>query len=396
MSVPANILLVNHTSKMSGAEQGLLQLAAGLDRTKFSPTVVLPRPGALSEALDKLDVPVNFLPLKRLKKTVCPCCLLACLFSLWRVERRLTRLVRDRSVRLIHANSNIAQLYAGRAARRTGVPCIWHSRDLVRLGPLGRWMASHATKIIATSRAVAEHLESCRPLAGTVTMIHNAVDLDTFSPGNRRGAERRALGVDDNALLVATIGQLVPWKRQADFIAAAALIARELPASRFLVVGSDLFDDNPQYVERLRNLAATENIAGRLTFTGQHTDMPALLEAVDLVIHPATREPFGRAVAEAMAMARPVIAVNACGPAEVIEDGVTGLLVPPGSPKALAKAAVSLAQDPERAQSLGAAARKHIQNHFASPNHVKHVQSLYEEVTAADSAHMEGERPREP
>jgi len=410
MSKPANILLVNHASKMSGAERGLFQLAARLDKDRFAPTVVLPETGELSEALDKLGVEVELAPLKRLKKTICPCCLVAYLLSMLRVRRRLARLIKDKSVRLIHANSNTAQVYTGPAARRAGIPCIWHSRDLVRLGPLGRWMAARSTRIIATSRAVEKHLESCRPAEGNVAMIHNAVDLDTFSPADRRQAVREKLGVDDNTFLVATIGQLVPWKRHADFIKAGALIAKKLPNARFLVVGADLFNDNPGYIRRLEDLAIAKGVAERITFTGHRTDMPALLEAIDLVIHPASREPFGRAVAEAMAMARPVVAVNACGPAELIEDGVTGMLVPPGSPKKLAEAAVALAQDPKRAQSIGAAARRHIRERFSMPRLIEQVQTLYGEVlnpvredarppadsTDPASLPTEGERPREP
>lgn len=386
MNQPSNILLVNHASRMSGAEHGLLHIAGGLDRTKFAPTVVLPEPGELSKALDNLNVPVEFLPLKRLKKTICPCCLLSYLLSLYRVQSGLARLVKTNSIRLIHTNSNTAQVYTGRVAAQARIPAIWHSRDLVNLGPLGRLMARRATRIIATSRAVAKHLESCRPREGSVTTIHNAVDLDLFSPADRRESARKELGVADDTFLVATIGQLVPWKRHADFIQAATTIGPDIPNARFLVVGVDLFDDNPQYVSQLEELARTAGMTDRITFIGQHPDIPALLEAVDLVIHPARREPFGRAVAEAMAMARPVIAVNACGPAELIDDGVTGVLVPPESPADLANAAISLARDPARAQSLGAAARTHIQKNFALPKLIESIQSVYENVLAGNPA----------
>jgi glycosyltransferase involved in cell wall biosynthesis len=142
------------------------------------------------------------------------------------------------------------------------------------------------------------------------------------------------------------------------------LVAQGTPC-RFLVVGSSSFGLEPAYAQELRQFAKDAGMEDRVMFLGQRSDMNDLLNACDVVVHASVEpEPWGLVVAEAMAAGRAVVAAAAGGPLEMIEDGRTGLLVPPGDAEALAAAMAALLRQPERRRALGEAARLHAAQHF--------------------------------
>ena len=373
------ILFVNHVARMSGAERGLINIVKRLDPDKFEAVVALPSDGPLSDELTKAGVTVSCIDICRLTKTWNPL-LLAKYYRSWRRGTALlTRLIRDMSIDVVHANSNTAQIYAGPAAARAGVPCIWHSRDLVGLGPLFRWMSKRSTRVVAISKAVEKHLcdGGVDPLK--IRMIHNAVDTDKFCSQGRRTDALKKMGASPENRLVAMVGQLVPWKNHDMFIRCAARILQQRPDTMFAIIGDDTFGDNgsyPAYVKRTAEIT----LPGRIIFTGYCFDMATTLEGVDVLLHPASREPFGRSVIEAMAMGKPVVAVNSCGPAEIISNGEDGILVPEGDVQAMAASAVQLLADDDYARTMGEAARKKVEDQFSIKDISATMADLYAEA----------------
>ena len=409
---PHRILFVNHVARLGGAERSLLDLVRRLDRQRFVPVAVIPGPGELADGLLVGDVPCHYLPLRRLRKTVNPFQLPGIAANVIGVARDLTALIRAERISLVHTNSNTAQLYAGPAARRAGVPCLWHTRDLVALGPLGRWMDRHATRTLAISecvrRNVARYTRDPAKLRTVYSRIAVPSSPHALDPMGRARASGPAVTVMQQELLghgaartpspyheydasteppfapvIGMIGQLVPWKGQRVFIEVAALVAAQIPAARFVIVGGDLFDEHRAYCAELQSRAAELGLASRLTFTGHRPDAAALLSGLDVLVHPVEREPLGRVVLEAMAAAKPVVAVNACGPGEIIRDRVDGLLTATAAPAELAAAVVSLLHDPELAARLGAAARQRVARDFDIGETVRQIEAIYDEVLAA-------------
>ncbi len=379
------ILFLNHVATVSGAEASLLDTVMALDRVRHEPVVMLPGPGRLSEFLAHARIRTEFMPLCRFRKTSNPLLLLGYLFQVLTGARRLARFIRREQVDLLHANSNTAQVYAGLAARWAGIPCVWHCRDLVELGVLGKWMAAHATAIVAISTAVKRQLCQYGPEV-KITVIHNGIDGVAFQTGADGPAVRREWGVKENAFLVGMAGQLVPWKNHALFLKAAGTIAAAVPEARFLIVGANLFDPGSGYEAGLRALAREAGLEERLIFSGYRTDMNSVLAGLDLLIHPADREPLGRVILEAMALGKPVIAVNAGGPAEIIHSGIDGVLVPPGDDEALAETAMALWRDKDKAARLGVAARERIRRDFSSRAHVEKIEALYDTLLGGGAA----------
>jgi glycosyltransferase involved in cell wall biosynthesis len=219
--------------------------------------------------------------------------------------------------------------------------------------------------VAAISDAVREHLTHGGVAPQKIETIPAGLDVAAWVSTGSRHAVRAALGVPSEAFVVANIGQLVPWKKHTFFLEAAAIIARRVPAAFFAIVGADMFGDHPGYRQELETAARSLGIADRVLFTGYRSDMAELLAGVDLVIHAADREPFGRAIAEAMAAGCPVVAIDACGPAELIRSDVDGILVPPGDTAAIAAAAVRVAADPQLAARLAGTARTRITEAFS-------------------------------
>ena len=128
--------------------------------------------------------------------------------------------------------------------------------------------------------------------------------------------------------MVGISGRLVRWKRQDALLRAVALLAAEDRDVHALVVGGDSHNEDPGYGGELERLAASLGIADRVTFTGHRTDAVALTQVMDVMVNASDPEPFGLVLLEALAVRRPVVAVARGGPAEIVEDGVTGTLVP--------------------------------------------------------------------
>jgi L-malate glycosyltransferase len=182
------------------------------------------------------------------------------------------------------------------------------------------------------------------------------------------------------------VAQITPWKAQDDAIRALAQIKPRHPKARLLLVGSAKFVsratrfDNRAYLRELERLTHDLGLTDSVTFLGEREDVPELLRASDLLLAPSWDEPFGRCVAEGMAMRLPVIATAVGGPAEIVEAGTSGLLLPPRSPDAWAEQVDRLLADPEERARLGAAGRTRVATSFSVDAHVAAVLSVYREA----------------
>jgi glycosyltransferase involved in cell wall biosynthesis len=280
---------------------------------------------------------------------------------------RLTRLLRRLRPDIVHTNSLKAAIYGGFAGRLAGVPVVWHVRD--RIAPdylppsavrLVRALARrlpHA--VIANSRTTLGTLPQSMPDVAMV--VADAVPLRAHAavipgpivvnpPRVPRGAAR------GEHLRVGLVGRLAPWKGQHVFLRAFAAAFPDCGA-RAVVIGMPLFGEL-DYEQELHDLAGTLGLRERVEFQGFVEDVATQLERLDILVHASIiPEPFGQVVIEGMAAGLPVVAAGAGGPAEVIEDGVTGILYPPGDVGALASALRKLAAKPHLRERLGRAGR---------------------------------------
>jgi glycosyltransferase involved in cell wall biosynthesis len=212
--------------------------------------------------------------------------------------------------------------------------------------------------------------------ADQVVRIYNGIPFERLV----QGVEACEPFAPGRQWAIGMVGQLVGWKKHALFIEAACTVAREFPDVLFFIVGDSLFEDNTAYELGLRRQVEERKMGDRVVFTGHRRSIGSVLGGMDMRVHQATAEPFGRVVVEAMALGRPVVAANAAGPAELLRDGESGLLVPPNDAEALAAGILRLMRNPAEARVLGEQARHRAYELFSHERFVASCVEVYEEV----------------
>ncbi len=277
-----------------------------------------------------------------------------------RAARALARLAVERDVALVHANTS-AILPAG----PPGVPRVVHVREIYAgwgpLWPPYRRLLERADELVCVSQAV-------RAQFGRGEVVHDG--LAVVPERLPRAAARAALGLDEDAFVVATLGRISSWKGQ-DLLA-RALAEPELAGAVGLVAG-DAWPGQEHHAERLRG--------GPLRLLGFRDDVGTVLGAADVVAVPSTRpDPLPNAALEAAAAGCCVVAAAHGGLPEIVRDGATGVLFTPGDHRALASVLAGLRANPARARELGDAAARDVRSRFAPERMLGRVEEVYARV----------------
>lgn len=380
------ILFVNQTAAVSGAERSLLALIDALEGS-VDRVLACPR-GELAEAAAGLGVRVEPLAGTAVSFRPHPVHTTRGLLDIARSAYQLRSLERRLRPAVVHANTTRAALLALAPGPRP--PILAHIRDWIPDGRLPRLVhevvGRRADLVVANSAYVARQFEGI-PLRRPVRVVHNPVDLGPFDPGRADGPGcRRRLGIDAAVPVLTMVAQITPWKAQDDAIRALAALGERGAGAQLLIVGSAKFAgaavqfDNPAFERSLHELAAQLGVGERVHFLGERDDVPELLAASDLLLLPSWREAFGRIAVEAMAMAVPVVATSEGGPAEIVTDGVDGVLAPPRDPQRWAEAIAPLLADPAERTRLGAAARRRAAD-FSPAAHAAALLDSYRELS---------------
>ncbi|MBE7462719.1 MAG: glycosyltransferase family 4 protein [Planctomycetes bacterium] len=386
-AAPVRVLFLSAEGLMGGAERSLYELLCALPEDRVAAHACVPPEGPLARLFALAEVPVHPVPLRRFRRTLHPFLLAGQVRALYQASRILVEIVRVYGIQILHANTDSSALVAWEVSRETGIPMLWHCRDLRPLGPLARILAARSAHAIAISRAVAEHLRQQGLASRKIKTVLNGIDLARCHAPSERDAIRRRtrayLGVPEDVPLLIDVGGWVPWKRHELFLEALAAVREKHPRARGLLVGSDLFSQNPSYARLLEARAAALKLDDEaLLVLQQRDDVPDLLAASDLLVAPSDREPFGRVLAEAGASGLPVVATDSGGKREIIKDGQTGYLTKPGDAQALARGCVKLLDDPAKLAKFGEKARARIEKHFDIRRTAEEVAELYERIAA--------------
>jgi glycosyltransferase involved in cell wall biosynthesis len=374
------IVFLDHCSRLSGAELGLLRLLPAL--SSYEVRVILAEDGPLVDRLRDLDVPVEVVLMResargmsreRVSRPAVPIAQTAATVA---YALRIARRLRDLRPDLVHAYSLKAVVYGGVAALTARVPLVWHLHDRVAEDympadamRLMRWIGPKlSAHIIVNSEETLKTLQPPLDLRNRCSVIAYPVADEYFLPHAR----------DRRPFTVGMVGRLAPWKGQDVFIRAFARAFPSGPA-RAIIVGSPLFGERA-YEFGLKQLAADLGVSGRIEFAGFREDVRGQLDRIDALVHASViPEPFGQVVIEGMAAGLPVVATAAGGPAEVIHDGVDGFLYPPGDVVRLAGFMRRLAADESLRTAAGARARVRAGD-FRPAVIAREVSEVYERV----------------
>jgi len=358
------VLFLNHTGLVGGAERCLLDLLAELDGD-VEPLVACP-PGPLLDEVSALGIArrriIGTAGSLRLHPLGTP----RALAELGATAAAVRLLASRRRIDLIHANSLRSALVACAARVAGGPPVAAFVHDVLPAGRAAeasaRTVCSQASLLLANSAYAAKSF-GIRDDDRRRSIVYNPIDLEAFDPARHpRARARRELGLDADDLVLAIVAQITPWKGQRDAIEILDALRAVRPDARLIVAGETKFVsratryDNRAYLSELHRLTDQRGLNDRVRWLGERSDVPAILAGADIVLAPSWQEPFGRIVVEAMAMGCLVAATAVGGPAEVVTDGVDGLLLAPREPGAWARVLAELLDKPGAIDAMRARA----------------------------------------
>lgn len=277
-----------------------------------------------------------------------------------------------RNADLIYVNSKKAIFPAVLASVWARRPLIWHQHDEMlkpsSLSLRGRvsesvlvWLLNQkAARIISVSQAAADTFIDAGGRKDLPVIIHNGVDPSRYSRLVDKSYLRHSLGLPSNKPVIGCFGRLTSWKGQSVLLDALSY----LPDAHATFVGGTFFGEQG-YELALREKVTRLRLEKRVHFVGHRDDVPDLMQVVDIIVHTSIAfEPFGLVIVEGMLSKRPVIATDTGGVSEILENGVSGLLVKPGDARELAGALAKLINNHDLACRLAAAGFEHACEKF--------------------------------
>ncbi|RDV84839.1 glycosyltransferase family 4 protein [Ammonifex thiophilus] len=363
-----------------GMKRHLIELLRHTDYSFFAPAVAGP-PGELLDEVASLGVPTYPLALRG---ELAPWEDVKAVFS-------LLSLLRRENFSLLHLHGFKAGLIGGLVGWLLRPPpsivlTIHNSlffgegsgkqRFLARIEA---FLSRRTFKVIAVSQALrAELVTKFHLPSEKVVVIPNGIDLTPFTLGVLFPTILRELPLPAGVPLLGTVARLVPQKGLPCLLEALALLPAELRPG-WLIVG-----DGPLRQE-LEDKARALGLSHLVVFAGYRPpeEIPSILKVIDIFVLPSLSEGLPLALLEAMAAGKPVVATAVGGIPEVVQEGRTGYLVPPGDAQALARALLSLLESPDRAREMGEAGRKRVEERFSSQRMAQEVMAIYREALAA-------------
>lgn len=372
---PKTILQVLPRLDLGGAERVVVETAEAVHLSGHR-SLIAAEGGHLSAAAARAGAELLQLPLATKNPA-----------KIWRNIKRLDDAIEANQVDLIHAHSRAPAWSAFYAAKRRKIPFVttYHGSYSENSALKHRYnqIMAQGTRVIAVSHYIAALIKSRYGVGEErVRVVHGGVDMRMFDPasvlGDRSVRLARAWRADAGQHTIMLPGRLTGWKGQKLFIHALAKMRHQDALG--VLVGSAQGREN--YTANLVSLAHSLGVADRLRIAGHTDDMPAALMLADIVVNCSTTpEAFGRTIVEAQAMGRVVVAANHGGARETIQEGITGLLVPPNDADALAAMLDGvLDQDVAARINFGAQARAHIDRQFSLAAMQTRMLNVYAEL----------------
>lgn len=391
-------------ASVGGARKHVLQILHGLDRERFELHLACSaeRDPATSEAIEALRGDGIRVEVVRMLRRPAPFADLAAL-------RRLARLIRGERYDVVHTHCAKAGFLGRRAAWKAGVPAVLHTphcfpfqRVDTPLVGLYRWLERRAARWAHRIVLVADSQRQVALDAGIcpeeqLAVVQNGIELPSETPERLRRRYREELGLGDDELAVAFVGRVTPQKDVQTFLSMAEALLSGIPNVALFLVGSA---DDVSYLRSLRPPVSQEARAVvtdgggaaepplwrpslPVRMLGHRADAAELVAAFDAVVLPSRYEGLPYSLLEAMACGVPAVASDVTGCCDVIEDGVSGFLVPPARASAFAHKTARLLGNADLRRRMGAAARERVASGFTAERFLGSLAALYESLLPA-------------
>ncbi len=363
------ILQIISSGGMYGAESVILDLCRGLDKGGNCGEIAV-FANSSAPNLDLRDAALR----EGIKCHVIPC--------RGQVDRKAVQMIRDLVTSdgfdVVHAHGYKPDIYSYAALCQAGIPMVstchtWYDNDpLVYLyGVLDRFVLRSYDRVVAVSEEVRRRLLKAGVQTDKSVLIPNGIEMQSFSnamPSLRPGAG------DFKGILIGLVGRLAKEKGIDIYLRAVTQVLRAFPETAFVVVGEGPDRDN------LQKLTDELGIGRSVSLLGRRSDMPSVYASLDLLVSSSRQEGLPIAILEGMASGLPIIATAVGEVPAVIEDGVSGILIPKEDPDALAEAIISLLRDDEKRRRLASGARRRARDKYSAARMTVDYLHIYESV----------------
>ena len=377
------ILFLDHGTKpVGGGQINTLSLVRGLDRSRFTPLVLSAQENAFTEAARAGGVAVTIMPLPvaltRLGRDSVRYDPIHLALYGWHVGRaalRLSRLVRQERIDVLHPCDNLMRILSAAVAIRTRKPVVCPIMEEFTPGLtsrlLRRLIMATMSYVLPVSERAAAFFRATTAGKARVVVTYTGIELDQFTDPVAEAGRRERRARYGEALVVGIVGRLVPIKGHRQLLEALALLKRAGGTPfHCLIVG-----DGPER-EALGAVVSELRLDDRVSFIGFQSDIAGIMSRMDVVAAPSLTEASSRVVLEAGALGVPSVATRVGGIPEMVVDGVTGILVDAGDTQALARALTTLADASVR-ERMGDQARRRVREMFANDVITRKVESVY-------------------
>lgn len=371
------ILYVIDNLEYGGGERGFAQVIGRLDQNTYDIWVAAMSGGHFENELRQLDIIIKSVDFTRQ-------------FSLKTIFQ-LVSIMKGGHIQLVHSQGVRADFFARLAAKIAKVPYLVSTVQMPVEGydvhplkksiyiALNQFSEHFVNRFIVVSETLRHTLiERHRIEPEKIVKIYNGIEIDEYKPNNERGIRiedsglRKEFGFRNDVPVIGTIGRLV-WQKGFEYlIKAIPKIVKDLPEAKFLIVG-----EGPLR-EKLEELGKRLKVKDNIIFTGFRSDIKEILASIDVLVMPSLLEGLPMVLLEGMAMAKPIVATNIDGISEVLENGKTGLLVPPKDTDTLAEAIIEILNNKRKASHLGQNARKMVEEKFSVEKMVEQIEWVYE------------------
>jgi glycosyltransferase involved in cell wall biosynthesis len=364
-----NVLFIHHVSCLAGAERYLLSLIEALDPC-YKVFFICQESGPLSEALIRHGVTVEYMPLGAWRK-------FRCIESNLRTIQSIVHFCKKYHIDLICSNNYRVTSYVAWPARLLGIPSMTIIQDFVNRSKLAKFNTFESDVLISVSESISAAVGKFSKKKAT---IYNGLDIPSWTKTLKTNdVLREEFPSLRGKRIVGMIAHIIPLKGHKDFLKAMQRIAKRFEDVHFVIIGDSPHPEQLSLAD-IQAYANELNLGERVVFTGARNDVGDLLKSFDLLVHPSYKEAFGRVIMEAMALGVPVVATDCGGPREIIEEGISGFLVPVGDTAALAIKVGMLLSDDTQRKTIGQQGRRRIEQRFNIPQTVAKANDVLEEV----------------
>ena len=374
------MFIINSSKSISGAEISLRNLIC---TTLFSDFKVVVSNSRVIEKEKRIQH--KYLNLIWFQRTLNPLKLFIYFLNLVSNSLKIATYVRKNKVKVICSNTIKSYPYALLSKLLTNKYLVLIVRDNIKKCWVNNlFLSRFCDKVICISKHIYAQVEVPD---NKKVLVYSGIDVGKW----RRNGEikfevkdKKSGSINDiaaintnNCLVIAYVAQITRWKNHEDFIRMASIIFNKIKAVRFIVVGDDLSGREKEYKKELHDLVDQLGISSSFSFLGYQKDIHAIMNDIDILVHPAINEPFGRVLIEAMAMEIPLVAYNCGGPKEIVLDKETGFLTEPYKYHQLAEKTMVLINNTNLRKKMGNAGRQRVIEKFNMERYVKEMEEVF-------------------